>query len=230
MTTTQCAATKRKLTVVLDMDECLIHSSNFSDRAASSSARQAEFRPDNVGGDGAVETFLLDMGDGVTCTVHKRPGLEAFLQACAAEFDTYVMTAGTQPYAEPLLDTLDPQNELLLGRFYRHHCRKVAGPRGTQYLKDLEAVLPKNTDPGRMVLVDNNPMSFVCQPDNGILVPDFHGAPDDVLERVLGLLHQLDIDDADVRPRLREMFRLEERLAPVRDRLGLGPTPTPSKL
>jgi CTD small phosphatase-like protein 2 len=66
-------------------------------------------------------------------------------------------------------------------RFYRHDCRQVTGPWGTQYLKDLAAVVPPSTDPGRLVLVDNNPISFVCQPSNGIRVPDFHGEPDEVL-------------------------------------------------
>jgi hypothetical protein len=46
----------------------------------------------------------------------------------------------------------------------------------TQYLKDLTAV----TDVaglGRCVLVDNNPLSFICNPSNGIPVPDFVGKP-----------------------------------------------------
>ena len=30
---------------------------------------------------------------------------------------------------------------------------------------------------GRCVLVDNNPLSFICNPSNGIPVPDFVGNP-----------------------------------------------------
>eukprot|EP01043_Picozoa_sp_COSAG02_P013799 COSAG02_NODE_558_length_20348_cov_6.479431_11_plen_291_part_00 len=70
-------AGQKRLVVVLDMDECLIHSTNFSDNA--SGYRQSEDRPDAV--KQAVETFMLEMGDGVTCTVHKRPGLHDFLAA-----------------------------------------------------------------------------------------------------------------------------------------------------
>jgi hypothetical protein len=62
---------------VLDMDECLIHSTDFSDDA--SGYRQSEARPDSV--KQSVETFVLEMGDGVSCTVHKRPGLPEFLEA-----------------------------------------------------------------------------------------------------------------------------------------------------
>lgn len=89
-----------------------------------------------------------------------------------SEFDTYVFTAGTEPYASPLLDVLDPHGALK-GRRYRQDCRRVTvASRGgqTQYLKDLTAV----TDVAglsRCVLVDNNPMSFVSNPSNGIPVP-----------------------------------------------------------
>jgi hypothetical protein len=89
-----------------------------------------------------------------------------------AEFDTFVFTAGTEPYASPLLDKLDPAGALQ-GRRYRQHCRQVTvASRGgqTQYLKDLVAVT--GTDGlARCVLVDNNPMSFVSNPSNGIPVP-----------------------------------------------------------
>ena len=172
MTSAAAACSGGRLIVVLDMDECLIHSTNFSDETAATDSRQAELRPEPVDrlSTEEVQTFLLNMGDGVTCTVHKRPGLDDFLRACADEFDTYVMTAGTQGYAEPLLDVLDPRGDLLLGRFYRHDCKKVTGSWGTQFLKDLAAVVPPETEPSRMVLVDNNPISFVSQPDNGIQV------------------------------------------------------------
>ena len=89
-----------------------------------------------------------------------------------AEFDTYVFTAGTEPYASPLLDILDPCGGLQ-GRRYRQHCRQVTvASRGgqTQYLKDLTAVTDVS-GLARCVLVDNNPLSFVSNPSNGIPVP-----------------------------------------------------------
>jgi hypothetical protein len=78
-TTVQTVTTagQKKLTVVLDMDECLIHSTDFSDNAGG--YRQSEERPDAV--KQTVETFVLEMADGVTCMVHKRPGLLDFLKA-----------------------------------------------------------------------------------------------------------------------------------------------------
>ena len=52
----------------------------------------------------------------------------------------------------------------------------------------------------------------MLQPRNGILVPDFVGEPDEVLDVVLKLLKDLKAD-ADVRPRLMKLFNLEKHLA-----------------
>merc|ERR1712166_129616 len=137
----------------------------------------------------------------MSCVVYKRPGLDSFLRQCCAEFQTFVFTAGTQAYADPLLDHLDPARTLLSGRFYRSDCRPVQmGEAGAvQYLKDI-TTLPE-IDLQRSVLVDNNPISFVCQPSNGIPVPDFIGQHDDVLSKVLSLLRKLE-PLQDVRPTL----------------------------
>eukprot|EP00746_Dinoflagellata_sp_MGD_P081511 gnl/MRDRNA2_/MRDRNA2_32416_c0_seq2.p1 gnl/MRDRNA2_/MRDRNA2_32416_c0~~gnl/MRDRNA2_/MRDRNA2_32416_c0_seq2.p1 ORF type:complete len:233 (-),score=50.33 gnl/MRDRNA2_/MRDRNA2_32416_c0_seq2:47-745(-) len=102
------------------------------------------------------------------------------------------------------------------GRLYRCSCRPVLVPgRGTQYLKDLTAITQKLNN---VVLVDNNPISFVCQPCNGIPIPDFVGEPDNELDQVLSLLRQLQ-NVPDVRPRLRDMFQLETQLASLQNQL-----------
>jgi len=129
----------KRLTVVLDMDECLIHSTNFSDEPEEGYRQDEASREHSTAADG-VEKFKLELGDGVTCQVFQRPNLLPFLRACAERYDTYVFTAGTQPYADPLLDTLDPERVLLKGRFFRNHCRPVRVSGGVQYLKDLTAV------------------------------------------------------------------------------------------
>jgi CTD small phosphatase-like protein 2 len=164
------------------------------------------------------------MGTGASCTVLKRNGVDKFLTACAANFETYVFTAGTKDYADPLLDSLDPERRLA-GRLYRCDCHPCRGPEGQEmYLKDLTAVARRggraDNDMARIVLVDNNPASFVFQPRNGILVPDFCGERDDVLPAVLQLLQKLNRDAADVRPVLDKMFGLEECLAGVRSVLS----------
>jgi TFIIF-interacting CTD phosphatase-like protein len=70
-------------------------------------------------------------------------------------------------------------------------------------------------DARRVVLVDNNPLSFLPNPSNGILVSSFYDDPkDDTLEAVMELLHELD-ESEDVRPILEDRFGLRDALDDV---------------
>ncbi len=72
-----------------------------------------------------------------------------------------------------------------------------------------------NCDERRVVLVDNNPLSFLPNPSNGILVSSFYDDPkDDTLEAVMELLNELD-ETEDVRPVLEEKFGLKDALRDV---------------
>ena len=65
------------------------------------------------------------------------------------------------------------------------------------------------------MLVDNNPLSFLANPSNGILVSNFYDDPKDAtLDAVLELLQELDGED-DVRPVLEERFGLKDALRDV---------------
>lgn len=78
-------------------------------------------------------------------------------------------------------------------------------------------------DPKRVVLVDNNPASFVLCPANGIPVPSFYDDPTD-----RGLEHALDVlvsisEDRDVRRTLRSLDGLEAKLGPLTRQFARGP-------
>lgn len=98
--------------------------------------------------------------------VNVRPGLQSFLKALAETCDVVVFTAAMPDYAGPVLDRLDPTGRLISKRLYRSSCRQVRGA----FLKDLSALgMVFEKHPGRCVLLDNNPCSFLCQPTNGEL-------------------------------------------------------------
>ena len=72
------------MTVVLDLDEMLIHSAGFSDDGKFSGKGILPLpKPD-----ARVDAFPLQYSNGVTCTVYKRPGLDTFLRAVASDFPT----------------------------------------------------------------------------------------------------------------------------------------------
>lgn len=223
---------KSDLIVVLDMDECLIHSQFQS--LVDEECRQQEHRPtsnnyfdrqdDDVQDDHACESFRFSLPSGDLVHVNKRPNLDHFLRKITSKYETHVFTAAMEVYASPLLDVLDPKGDMFRERYYREHC--TFDPSLGVYVKDLKKALTERRgadglNEGRVVLVDNNPMSFLANPMNGILVCNFYDDPkDDTLSALMDLLEELE-KEKDVRPFLDQKFGLKDALceainAPIR--------------
>lgn len=224
------------LIVVLDLDECLVHS-QFFNSGTDEIYRQQEHRPqsqalfhdddddDVVSSSPHVcESFRMSLPGGDLVHVNKRPNLDEFLRRITRKYETHVFTAAMEVYASPLLDRLDPNGDMFQGRYYRDHC--TFDPSLGVYVKDLKKALGQSKgvegfQEGRVVLVDNNPMSFLANPMNGILVCNFYDDPkDDTLGALADLLDELD-GVKDVRPFLNEKFGLQDALsealsAPIR--------------
>eukprot|EP00924_Labyrinthula_sp_SR-Ha-C_P012107 snap_masked-scaffold_26-processed-gene-4.59-mRNA-1 protein AED:0.16 eAED:0.16 QI:0/-1/0/1/-1/1/1/0/351 len=200
-----------KLTVVLDVDETLIHSTllNYPTRGRFK-ARQDQFSTSKNGNSEACDSFQLTLADGEKVLVTKRPGLDQFLASVGEKYEIMAYTAGLRQYASPLLDWLDPEKKIFRYRFYRDSCLFVQG----YYLKDLDKV---NRDLSRAVLVDNNMCCFLPQLANGVPISTFIDDPKDdalwVLERFLDSL----ASEKDVRPVLETAFNLEKVLSTQRD-------------
>lgn len=198
-----------RIALVLDMDECLVHS-KFQNEVEY---RQNEFRPEHL--KDYTDSFEIVMNDGESVVVNKRPGLDQFLKEAAKHYDLYVFTAGLEAYGKPVLDAIDPKGNLFAGRFFRESCKQRKG----MFLKDLSVI--RGGELSRIILVDNNPVSFLMQPSNGIPVPSFYDDSNDrtlkSLTKVLASLQDVD----DVRPRLHQLFHLADLLAEHK-RLILG--------
>jgi Dullard-like phosphatase family protein len=219
------------LIVVLDMDECLIHSQFHSSSTAAklyahqllqqphannnnttntttenkqNQHQQQQYQP--------VDSFRFSLpNDGDLVHVNVRPGLQSFLEQVTRQFETHIFTAAMAVYADPLLNHLDPTNTLFAGRHYRDSCTYDAA-RGA-HVKDLTRVFA-NANLQRIVLVDNNPLSFLANPENGILVSSFYKDPaDTTLASVLELLTNELADAVDVRPHLTQRFALPTALS-----------------
>jgi len=240
------------LVVVLDMDECLIHSQFLSDHLVDK-YRQVEDRPNSFHKGSSreeaimwstCESFRINLPDGDLVKVNKRPNLDLFLKEITSKFETYIFTAAMEVYASPVLNKIDPTGTMFAGRFYREHCQ-YDSDLGV-YAKDLCYVMRSRKmminaaasrgdsscingdhhgfacDERRVVLVDNNPLSFLPNPSNGILVSSFYDDPkDDTLEAVMELLHELD-DSEDVRPILESKFGLKDALDDVVKGAAMG--------
>ncbi|CAN4097641.1 unnamed protein product [Withania somnifera] len=124
-------------------------------------------------------------------TVFERPGLHEFLKELS--------------YARPLVDKIDVGNRFSL-RLYRP---STISTEYREHVKDLSCI---SKDLSRIVIVDNNPVSFLLQPLNGIpCIPFSAGQPHDIqlLEVILPLLKHLS-KQKDVRPVLYDRFHMPE--------------------
>jgi len=199
-------------TLVLDLDETLVHSTLGPGPVALTSPEAAS-GISGVGGrkgqpppPGAVSRFSFDVAlAGRTHAVHvrTRPHLLPFLERCARLFEVVVFTASQKVYAEQLLDVLDPGRRLIRHRVFRDSCVVFEG----NYLKDLSAL---GRDLSRVVIVDNSPQAFGFQLDNGIPIESWYDDDrDDELRRLLPLLESLAASE-DVRPLLASAFQLRK--------------------
>ncbi|KAL5202854.1 hypothetical protein ABZP36_013806 [Zizania latifolia] len=174
-------AHRKNITLVLDLDETLIHSSTT----------------DCHGADFSFPMFLGTKEH--TVYVKKRPYVDTFLQKVSEMFEVVIFTASLSSYANQLLDTLDPENRLISQRFFRESCLPLDG----SYIKDLTFIV---ADLAKVVIIDNTPEVFQLQVDNGIPIKSWSSDPADLsLLELIPFLESLAIAD-DVRPIIAKMF------------------------
>ncbi len=149
------------LVVVLDMDECLIHS-QFLQGPGAKYAHQVD-RKNGLSSNGKdVDTFHITLPDGERVLVHERPHLHEFLREVSSKYETHIFTAAMEVYAKPVLKRLDPHGEIFSGIWYRESCQ-LDSSMGA-YIKNLSLLCEHHDSDkrqqrlNRTVLVDNNPL------------------------------------------------------------------------
>lgn len=175
-------------TLVLDLDETLVHSS-------LEPCDDADF------------TFTVNFNQrDHTVYVRCRPYLQDFMERVATLFEIIIFTASQSIYAEQLLNVLDPKRRIFRHRVYRESCVYVDG----NYLKDLSVL---GRDLARVIIIDNSPQAFGFQVDNGIPIESwFDDRSDKELLLLLPFLESL-VGIEDVRPRIAQKFNLREKVA-----------------
>lgn len=107
------------------------------------------------------------MIDGVKVDFYvlKRPYVDEFLEILSKKFEIVVFTAGIEEYASLVLSRLD-RKSAISHRLYRDSCREIEG----KFVKDLGDL---GRELKRVVIVDDNPNSYVLQPENAIPIVPF---------------------------------------------------------
>ena len=159
--------TSLKKTLILDLDETLVHS---------------QFPPFTIKSDVIIKIDIENQLHDIHVLI--RPGVPTFLQRLSKLYEIVIFTASVSKYADPLLDILDKDN-LCSYRLFREHCTMV----GTTYIKDLNKL---GRDLKDVIIVDNSPQSYSNHKENGIpILTWFNDKNDTELYKLLPILEFL---------------------------------------
>ncbi|KAI9243941.1 NLI interacting factor-like phosphatase-domain-containing protein [Sporodiniella umbellata] len=172
-------------TLILDLDETLVHSVRLGSETLSAVSTSITHKTIEVQCD--KQSLLYE--------VYKRPHVDFFLKTISQWYKIVIYTASMAEYADPVIDWLD-QESMISQRFFRQSCVVRNG----NFLKDI--TLAEN-DLNKVCLIDNSTVAFDLYKENGIALPTWISNPND--ESLLDLLPFLDAlrFAADVRSILR---------------------------
>ena len=172
--------TTNKKTLVLDLDETLVHSGFNPFPYPSDVVIQLEF-----------ENLIHDIH------VLVRPGVSEFLQLMAEKYEIVIFTASLSKYADPLLDIID-KNGYCSFRLFREHCTMI----NNAYVKDLKRL---GRDLKDIIIVDNSPISYWLNPENGLpILSWFDDKNDKELYNIIPILDFL-AEVPDVREHIKKI-------------------------
>ena len=156
-----------KKTLLLDLDETLVHSS---------------FKPLPINSD--IHFNVIYQNKPHMINVLIRPFVYEFLLKMSNLYEIVIFTASVPQYANPLLNILD-KNKCITHRLFRQHCISLYG----LFIKDLRRI---GRDLKETILLDNNPISYLVNQDNGLPIKTWHSNKNDQeLIKIIPLLEYL---------------------------------------
>ncbi|WVF69153.1 hypothetical protein IAT40_003928 [Kwoniella sp. CBS 6097] len=177
-------------TLILDLDETLIHST--SRPLSGSSSGGGGILGLSLGGlvgrgkgrEGHAVEVVLN-GRSTMYHVYKRPYVDHFLKKVASWYTLVIFTASMPEYADPVIDWLDAGRNLFARKLYRDSCHLQ--PNGS-YTKDLALV---EADLSRVCFMDNSPISYNWNKANALPIEGWTSDPYDE-----ALLHSIPVLDS----------------------------------
>ncbi len=182
-----------KKTIVFDMDETLIRA-----------------QTKDLGDNCSIQINV----DNQSLYVATRPHLKEVIENLSKHFELILFTAGSQKYANVIINVLLFQNIIKEDTFAltltRNECFEV--PEKKVYIKDLAKLL-SNRSLEDIVIVDNKVQSYTLHLENGIPISDFKGDQSDcMLKELESFLMTYVLNCDDVRTVIRERFHNSVKL------------------
>ena len=157
-----------KKTLVLDLDETLLHSQYIKFSSTDSDiVLKIEF--DNEPRD--IHVLI-------------RPGAKEFIRKMNKFYEIVIFTASVSKYAIPLINLIDEKG-VCIHRLFREHCSLV----NTSFIKDLTKL---GRDLKDIIIIDNTPVAYSLNKENGIpIVSWFEDKRDRELYNLIPILEFL---------------------------------------
>ena len=165
--------TSNKKTLVLDLDETLVHSVGGVE---------------NNEGEIPQHDFIIQIpqNNNLSHDVHVmvRPHVEEFLERMSKRYELVIFTASISKYANPLLNIVDKMNYVPF-RLFREHCTLI----NTAFVKDLNLL---GRDVKDIIILDNNPTAYSLNHYNGFPIKSwFDDKKDNELLKICPILEFL---------------------------------------
>ena len=162
--------TSDKKTLVLDLDETLVHS--IGEGAVDSSSPS----------DFTIQVEQQNSSHDVHVMV--RPHVEEFLERMSKRYELVIFTASISKYANPLLNVIDKTGNIPF-RLFREHCTLI----NTAFIKDLSLLGRELKD---IIILDNNPTAYALNHYNGFPIKSwFDDKKDNELIKISPILEFL---------------------------------------
>ena len=159
----------KKKTLVLDLDETLVHS---------------QFGAFNIPSDVIINIEIENELHDIHVLI--RPGVKEFLEKMSKKYEIVIFTASISKYAGPLLDILDKE-KFCSFRLFREHCTLL----NSSFVKDLKKL---GRDLKDVIIVDNSPMAYLLNSDNGLpILTWFDDKNDKELYKIIPILDFLSL-------------------------------------
>ena len=151
---------KKRKTIVLDLDETLIHSETYEFHKNYDLVIDVKYQDNNHTSNSQKIGVCL------------RPYCRNFINNLAKKFEVIAFTASIEEYANKVIDFLDPNGNIFSHRLFRNHCMLFE----KHYIKDLRVLNRPLED---VIIIDNIIYSFSLHLDNGIPVATWINEPTD---------------------------------------------------
>jgi Dullard-like phosphatase family protein len=174
------APSSPKYTLVLDLDETLIHYLESHEKEA---LLQQTHKLHSMLDCNKLHR-VIDPEDQEEGYFYVRPFVSKFLEQVGEYYEVIIFTAGTKSYADSILELM-PWTDRIAHKLYRHHTIKE----DEVYVKDLELV---GREVRTMIIADNTKENFMYHEDNGVHVRSWYGDDKDiVLQELAHVLKQV---------------------------------------